>query len=100
MCSLPKFRAFWTYSVTQEPSLQVSAVQAESRGRHTEALSVERNQKLADCQLPASVKTEKLLHESAAAYHALNAQLLAELPAFLHAVETFVGLRPKCPIST
>ena len=52
----------------------------------------ERAQKLADCQQPPSVKQEKLAKESAAAYHALNAQLLEELPIFLHAVGTFVSL--------
>lgn len=57
--------------------------------RNPRAVIAKRNSKLADCNLPSSVKGDKVLRESAAAYHALNAQLLAELPAFLHAVETF-----------
>jgi hypothetical protein len=52
--------------------------------------SQERNQKLADCQLPASVKQEKVAKESAVAYHALNGQLIDELPAFMSGVDTFV----------
>ena len=57
--------------------------------------SVERNQKLAECQLPTSVKQDKGGRESAAAYHALNTQLIDELPAFIRGIEAFVGVQPR-----
>ena len=52
----------------------------------------ERNQKLAECQLPTSVKQDKGGRESAAAYHALNIQLIDELPAFIRGIEAFVSI--------
>lgn len=41
--------------------------------------------------MPTSVKQEKLAKDSAVAYHALNGQLLDELPVFMRALETFVS---------